>query len=380
MIKSLRTKILSCFFLLALVMIIGVVLIAISFQDAVRAANTMSGTYLSIERDFGDANTNLQNLVKRFFLVQAMAPTGAMDTDDGVASMVDPGKPEQEALKAALDDLGIQVQKVNNPDFSAEYDIMNSAGNIFLTTYKEMETMFYAKKFSDSYDLYFANCHEAILQYEENVGLMKEQLQVLVDQNNASLQAAEKSVHTSIIIGSILSIIVSIIGVYVVNKTISPLRSASVELNDILASMNAGNANLSRRIQNSSTDEVGVLVSGINNFLSTLQDIIVKIKSESGHIYSSVENIPGISARAAFTTDSSAVFKESKDTNPIRIDDKMEYMPWGQDNQMPYEILKLIENDETLSTCQMFNAEIVYGDGLRYTEYAARRCRNAELD
>lgn len=294
MIKSLRTKILSCFFLLALVMIIGVVLIAISFQDAVRAANTMSGTYLSIERDFGDANTNLQNLVKRFFLVQAMAPTGAMDTDDGVATMVDPGKPEQEALKAALDDLAIQVQKVNNPDFSAEYEIMSSAGNLFLTTYKEMETMFYAKKFSDSYDLYFANCHEAILQYEENVGLMKEQLQVLVDQNNASLQAAEKSVHTSIIIGSILSIIVSVIGVYVVNKTISPLRSASIELNDILASMNAGNANLSRRIQNSSTDEVGVLVSGINNFLSTLQDIIVKIKSESGHIYSSVENTVGL--------------------------------------------------------------------------------------
>jgi len=285
MIKSLRTKILSCFFLLALVMIIGVVLIAISFQDAVNAANTMSGTYLSIERDFGDANTNLQNLVKRFFLVQAMAPTGALDTDDGVASMVDPGKPEQEALKAALDDLAIQVQKVNNPDFSAEYEIMSSAGNLFLTTYKE---------FSDSYDLYFANCHEAILQYEENVGLMKEQLQVLVDQNNASLKAAEKSVHKSIIIGSILSIIVSVIGVYVVNKTISPLRSASIELNDILASMNAGNANLSRRIQNSSTDEVGVLVSGINNFLSTLQDIIVKIKSESGHIYSSVENTVGL--------------------------------------------------------------------------------------
>ena len=80
MIKSLRTKILSCFFLLALVMIIGVVLIAISFRSAVAAANTMSGTYLAIERDFGDANTNLQNLVKRFFLVQAMAPTGALDS------------------------------------------------------------------------------------------------------------------------------------------------------------------------------------------------------------------------------------------------------------------------------------------------------------
>lgn len=294
MIKSLRTKILSCFFLLALVMIIGVVLIAISFRSAVAAANTMSGTYLAIERDFGDANTNLQNLVKRFFLVQAMAPTGAMDTDDGVATMVDPGKPEQEALQAALDDLGVQVQKVNNPDFSSEYQIMNSAGSLFLSTYKEMETMFYAKKFSESYELYFANCHEAILQYEENVNLMKEQLQTLVDENEATLKAAEKSVQTSIIIGSILLILVSIIGIYVVNKSITPLRSASTELNDILSAMNAGNANLSRRLVKHSDDEVGILVSGINNFLATLQDIIAKIKSESGHIYSSVENTVGL--------------------------------------------------------------------------------------
>ncbi len=294
MIKSLRTKILSCFFLLALVMIIGVVLIAISFRSAVQAANTMSGTYLAIERDFGDANTNLQNLVKRFFLVQAMAPTGALDTDDGVATMVDPGKPEQEALQAALDDLGVQVQKVNNPDFSSEYQIMNSAGSLFLSTYKEMETMFYAKKFSESYELYFANCHEAILQYEENVNLMKEQLQTLVDENEATLKAAEKSVQTSIIIGSILLILVSIIGIYVVNKSISPLRSASTELNDILSAMNAGNANLSRRLVKHSDDEVGILVSGINNFLATLQDIIAKIKSESGHIYSSVENTVGL--------------------------------------------------------------------------------------
>ena len=294
MIKSLRTKILSCFFLLALVMIIGVVLIAISFRSAVAAANTMSGTYLAIERDFGDANTNLQNLVKRFFLVQAMAPTGAMDTDDGVATMVDPGKPEQEALQTALDDLGVQVQKVNDPDFSSEYQTMYSAGSLFLSTYKEMETMFYAKQFSESYELYFANCHEAILQYEDNVKLMKEQLQVLVDKNTATLQAAEKSVRKSIIIGSILSVIVSIIGIYVVNRTISPLRSASMELNDILSAMNAGNANLSRRLAKHSDDEVGVLVSGINDFLSTLQDIIAKIKSESGHIYSSVENTVGL--------------------------------------------------------------------------------------
>ena len=89
--------------------------------------------------------------------------------------------------------------------------------------------------------------------------------------------------------------------------------------------------------------------------------------------FASIEDIPDIEARAAFTSDSSAVFKETTDTSPIKLNDKMEYMPWGGDNQMPYDILRYIEDDETLSTCQMFNAEIVYGDGLRYNTEAASK-------
>jgi hypothetical protein len=60
------------------------------------------------------------------------------------------------------------------------------------------------------------------------------------------------------------------------------------------------------------------------------------------------------------------VFKEDIDTVPIIIDDTLSYMPWGADNQMPFKILNLIEKDETLSTCQVFNAEVCYGSGLQY--------------
>ncbi|MDE6717880.1 MAG: hypothetical protein K2J70_06780 [Muribaculaceae bacterium] len=41
-------------------------------------------------------------------------------------------------------------------------------------------------------------------------------------------------------------------------------------------------------------------------------------------------------------------------------------MPWGADNQMPYDILGLIESDETVSTCNIFNAELCYGAGIEY--------------
>ena len=82
--------------------------------------------------------------------------------------------------------------------------------------------------------------------------------------------------------------------------------------------------------------------------------------------FSSVEQLPDAKGSALFITDSSKVFKDDIDISPITLTDGTQYMPWGGDNLMPYNILDLIEKDETLSTCQMFNAEVCYGSGLVY--------------
>ena len=74
--------------------------------------------------------------------------------------------------------------------------------------------------------------------------------------------------------------------------------------------------------------------------------------------FNSVETIPVLNASAAFKTDSDKVFKEDVDIVPTIIDKSLSYMPWGSDNNMPYHIINLIESDETLATCQMFNAEV----------------------
>lgn len=81
--------------------------------------------------------------------------------------------------------------------------------------------------------------------------------------------------------------------------------------------------------------------------------------------YNSVEIVPAMRAAVAFT-DSANVFREDEDIAPVVVNDKVSYMPWGADNEMPFGILRLIESDETLSTCQIFNAEVLYGAGLRY--------------
>ena len=82
--------------------------------------------------------------------------------------------------------------------------------------------------------------------------------------------------------------------------------------------------------------------------------------------FNSVETLPGYEASAAFTVNSSSVFREDVDIVPTIVDDTLSYIPWGGDNQMPFDLLALVEKDETLATCQCFNAEVCYGSGLQY--------------
>ncbi len=87
--------------------------------------------------------------------------------------------------------------------------------------------------------------------------------------------------------------------------------------------------------------------------------------------FNSVENIVNLGAAAAFTTSGANVFREQLDSAPVRISERVQYMPWGADNMMPFDIINLIESDETLATCQMFNSEVCYGAGLRYAPGSA---------
>ena len=97
--------------------------------------------------------------------------------------------------------------------------------------------------------------------------------------------------------------------------------------------------------------------------------------------FNSVEDIPDLRARANFMTDTSEVFREDEDIAPVVIDDKTKYMPWGHDNELPYKVMNIIESDETLSTCQLFNAEVCYGAGLMYnTDNATEQVKDSVDD
>lgn len=67
-----------------------------------------------------------------------------------------------------------------------------------------------------------------------------------------------------------------------------------------------------------------------------------------------------------FTSPASSVFREDNKVTPVPVKDDVYVIPWGCNNQMPYDIINLVEKDEVITTCQEFQSEVCYGSGLEY--------------
>lgn len=93
----------------------------------------------------------------------------------------------------------------------------------------------------------------------------------------------------------------------------------------------------------------------------------------------SVHRLPNAKASVAFVPKTSEIFREMEHPE-LRTYNGHEYVPWGADDMLPYNIIKLIKSDETLSTCQIFNAEVCYGSGLKYCTEAASAAVRSEVD
>lgn len=84
----------------------------------------------------------------------------------------------------------------------------------------------------------------------------------------------------------------------------------------------------------------------------------------------SVETVPNFQGRVVFHVDSAEVFREDTDTAAQIIDDNLSYVRWGEDNNLPFDILNLIEKDYSSQVreqpCQVLWGHIVSHNGSPY--------------
>ena len=97
------------------------------------------------------------------------------------------------------------------------------------------------------------------------------------------------------------------------------------------------------------------------------------------HIVMQVKD--NVSCIVETVTDSATVFDEDFHGNAMLIPGtKDRYIPFGVDDQLPYEIIHHIGRDEIMSQNKFFNVLTCYASGLNYTEYATDKpTRNPEI-
>lgn len=74
-------------------------------------------------------------------------------------------------------------------------------------------------------------------------------------------------------------------------KTIaSPAKKADMQLREIVKGIEENRIDLTKRIEISSTDEIGDLVDGVNVFMESLQELVRKLQQESDNMQDSVDS------------------------------------------------------------------------------------------
>ncbi len=90
------------------------------------------------------------------------------------------------------------------------------------------------------------------------------------------LHSTANRLRKVLIVGNvILAVILLLVVALMISVTIKPLRAVVATIEDIAN----GNADLTKRIQTNSNNEIGQVVNGFNDFVAKLQDIVSKIKT-----------------------------------------------------------------------------------------------------
>ncbi|MCR4821258.1 MAG: HAMP domain-containing protein [Treponema sp.] len=85
----------------------------------------------------------------------------------------------------------------------------------------------------------------------------------------------------------IILIAASLISAFVISLSLKPLKAVETSITDIAS----GNADLTKRIQVTSNDEIGNVVKGFNKFTEKLQDIISRVKQSNMNLGSVGEDM-----------------------------------------------------------------------------------------
>ncbi len=325
---SIRHKIIIPVALLGCLMI---VLGIVSYQSAnqlMRASDEITGNYVkSIER-LDDTAIAYQTLRRVAFahIVEA-------DADDKQALVE-----EADSLKAEISGLCDEYEKgIDSEEEKKNFVKLEEQYANYLVIYDRI------LEYSTNHQNEEASALANNDLREAGVALTAE-LDAMVDANRSDMEKAvayqrdtyQKVTRVTVIL-LVLGIVLFLFVVRICWKWVCKrLININIQLRDVIAAIESGKGDLTKRVQCFCTDEIGTLAAGINTFIETLQGIMGQINNSSGQLGSIVNLVSGkVSTANDNSTDISAVMEElsaSMETISANIMDIKDHVGVVDDN------------------------------------------------
>ena len=280
--NGLAKKILMQVAILAGVGIAGLAALVVTVNMVSKSGTSIAKKYLPMVETMSQMQQNFQELQKYGYYHYTAKPTEKSDIKKKATEVEEKLRESVYALKDLMEDT------------KSEEEI-----NEFLKLYEAFEKKYdYAmgkSTASANYnDMYAAwsELDKAAVSYEEWVNQLKEEVEQAVN-------SAEKAQNTSLLItrtiagiAIIIMLVTVVICILIVLKTIIyPTQKATRNLHSIIQGIQNEQGDLTTRIKVETKDEIGNLVSGINQFMDSLQTIMKDIKKDEAELNSVVDNV-----------------------------------------------------------------------------------------
>lgn len=133
-------------------------------------------------------------------------------------------------------------------------------------------------------------------------------MMIMIDEQEQTYQKAVTNSLVAVAMAVVVSIVVLLL---IVAQIVNPLKKTNEKLNRIIADIENGKGDLTERVEVKGKDEIGQLALGINNFIESLQGIMVRITENSSRLDEIVGTVSGsVNTANMSATDISAVMEE----------------------------------------------------------------------
>lgn len=122
---------------------------------------------------------------------------------------------------------------------------------------------------------HFSQYEEAVKNNDtETLETAKTEVANAIDKSNIKVDGTVTFDIVLVVVDVLVIVLLSL----VVNKSIvHPAKLAKKDLDDIILGIESGQGDLTLRVFDKSGDEIGQLANGVNHFIGTLQNLMVKI-------------------------------------------------------------------------------------------------------